>query len=86
MPKEPTYEEALAHFRVQDIYWKVIVKGIQAKSESYYQDLKRNMNTPNCNNRADDKVLGAMVACDDIAWEFESHGEPNIQPEETQSH
>ena len=70
MPKEPTYEEALAHFRVQDIYWKVIV----------------NMNTPNCNNRADDKVLGAMVACDDIAWEFESHGEPNIQPEETQSH
>jgi hypothetical protein len=30
------------------------------------------METPNCNQKADDKILGAMVECDDILYEFET--------------
>jgi len=65
-----TYEEALAHFQAQGPMWDSLCDGIRQRRDSRFGDLKRNMETPNCNQKADDKVLGAMVECDDILYEF----------------
>lgn len=51
--------------------WVALCKGIRNRREGKFADLKRNAETPNCNLRADDKVIGAMLECDDILYEFE---------------
>ena len=43
--------------------------------DSRWSDFKRNMDTPTCNKKADDKVIGAMVAMDDVLYEFETEWE-----------
>mgnify|MGYP000377262920 FL=1 len=70
-----SYEEALIHFQAQGPMWEALCAGIRARRESRYADLKRNMETPTCNQKADDKVIGAMLECDDILYEFETEWE-----------
>ena len=65
-----TYEEALAHFQAQGPMWDALCEGIRQRRDMKFSDLKRNMETPTCNQKADDKVLGAMIECDDILFEF----------------
>lgn len=75
MDNHITYEEALVHFQAQGPMWDALCAGIRARRENKYADLKRNMETPNCNQKADDKVIGAMLECDDILYEFETEWE-----------
>ena len=70
-----SYEEALVHFQAQGPFWEALCAGIRARRETKWGDLKRNMETPNCNQKADDKVIGAMVECVDILYEFETEWE-----------
>lgn len=65
-----SYREALEFFQANELYWEAFVDGIIAKKEDYFSDLKRNMETPNCNQRADDKVIGAITALDDLVYDF----------------
>ena len=67
-----TYEESLAHFQAQGPMWDALCASIKQRRDMKFRDLKRNMETPNCNQKADDKILGAMVECDDILYEFET--------------
>ena len=75
MDNQITYEEALVHFQAQGPFWVALCEGIRARREDKYADLKRNAQTPNCNQKADDKVIGAMLECDDILYEFETEWE-----------
>ena len=70
-----TYEEALVHFQAQGPMWVALCSGIRARREDKFADLKRNASTPECNQKADDKVIGAMIECDDILYEFETERE-----------
>jgi hypothetical protein len=70
-----SYEEALVHFQAQGPFWVALCEGIRARREVKFGDLKRNMETPNCNQKADDKTIGAMLECDDILYEFETEWE-----------
>lgn len=70
-----SYEEALIHFQAQGPYWEALCGGIRDRRESKWGDLKRNMETPTCNQKADDKLIGAMVEIDDILYEFETEWE-----------
>lgn len=70
-----TYEEALVHFQAQGPYWEALCGGVRAMRDSRWSDFKRNMDTPTCNKKADDKVIGAMVAMDDVLYEFETEWE-----------
>lgn len=70
-----SYEEALIHFQAQGPMWEALCGGIRARREGKWGDLKRNMETPTCNQKADDKLIGAMVECDDILYEFETEWE-----------
>ena len=72
---EITYEEALVHFQAQGPMWVALCAGIRARREDKFSDLKRNAGTPECNQKADDKVIGAMIECDDILYEFETEWE-----------
>ncbi len=72
---EVTYEEALVHFQAQTPMWAALCAGLRARREGKWADLKRNMDTPTCNQKADDKVIGAMVECDDLLYEFETQWE-----------
>lgn len=69
--KEPTYEEAIKLLKTHPDHWAALIKGIRLLRESKFSALKRNMETPNCNKASDDKIIGYMLACDDIAFEFE---------------
>jgi hypothetical protein len=71
-----TYEDALAHFQAQGPFWDALCAGVKQRRDMKFGDLKRNMETPTCNQKADDKILGAMVECDDILYEFETPVEP----------
>jgi hypothetical protein len=33
------------------------------------------METPTCNQKGDDKLIGAMIECDDLLYEFETQWE-----------
>ena len=78
---EPTYEEALIHFRKQPIYWNAIINGIKEGRDAQFAVIRRNMNAPNCNERADAKALGYMMAYDDIACDFKG-SEATPKPQE----
>ena len=68
---EISYEEALKYFQSHEFMWQGFMKGIGLKREAYYADLKRNMETPNCNERCDAKIIGAMTAIDDLMIDFQ---------------
>lgn len=68
--EEISYEDALSHFQSNPLYWEAFLRGMVAKRESYIADMKRNMETPNCNDRADAKVNGAIIAIDDLIYDF----------------
>ena len=70
MPKEVTYNDAKRFFQSHEMYWEAFVAGILSKREDYIADLKRNMETPNCEERADAKAIGGMLAIDDIYYDF----------------
>jgi hypothetical protein len=76
MDNLPTYEEALAYFQAQGPMWDAMCNGIRGRRDDKFADLKRNMDTPSCNQKADDKVIGAMLALDDLLYEFETQREP----------
>ena len=65
-----TYAKALEYFQSNDLYWEAFCKGIVAKREEYIADMKRNMNTPNCNDSSRFEVNGAIVAMDDLIYDF----------------
>ena len=70
MPKEVTYNDAKRFFQSHEMYWEAFVAGILSKREDYIADLKRNLETPNCEERADAKAIGGMLAIDDIYYDF----------------
>ena len=70
-----TYEEALVHLQGQGPYWEALCTGIRKRREDKWSDFKRNMETPTCNQKADDKLIGAMVEIDDILYELETEWE-----------
>lgn len=70
MDKLPTYEEALKFFQSHELYWDALVSGVNLKREEYIADLKRNAQTPNCDERADAKAIGGMLAVDDLVVDF----------------
>ena len=74
-----TYEDSLKHFQSQGPFWDALVAGVRLRRDAKFSDLKRNMEHPTCNQKADDKVIGAMLECDDILYEFE-----NIAKEDTE--
>lgn len=67
---ELTYEDALKFFQSHDLYWEALCDGLMAKRETYIADLKRNAQTPNCNEASDNKAIGAMIAIDDLYYDF----------------
>ena len=70
MSNEITYNDAKKFFQSHKMYWDAFVAGILAKREDYIADLKRNAETPNCNKGADEKAIGAMLAVDDLYYDF----------------
>lgn len=70
MDKLPTYEEALKFFQSNDLYWDALLSRLEGKREEYIADLKRNAQTPNCDERADAKAIGGMLAVDDLMYDF----------------
>lgn len=79
---KPTYEESLKFFRTHPQQWEAIIEGITAARDRKFSDLKRNMNTPNCNDAADYKAIGYMIALDDLAYEFaEKDPVSELEPE-----
>ena len=67
---EVSYDDALKFFQSHDLYWEALIRGLVAKREAYFADLKRNADTPNCLERADAKAIGGMLAMDDLIYDF----------------
>jgi hypothetical protein len=80
---EITYEQALKYFQSHDLYWAAFIDGIVAKREGYISDMKRNMETPNCNDSARFEVNGAIVAMDDLVYDFKlpARDSSDVEPE-----
>ena len=70
MSNQISYDDALKFFQSHELYWEVMLNALEAKRESYIADLKRNAETPNCDERADSKAIGGMLAVDDLIYEF----------------
>lgn len=70
MSEEVKYEDALKFFQSHELFWDALIGGLTAKREGYIADLKRNAETPNCEERADAKAIGGMLAVDDIIYDF----------------
>ena len=70
MSKNVTYNEAKRFFQSHEMYWEALISGLLAKREDYIADLKRNAETPNCDERTDAKAIGGMLAVDDIYYDF----------------
>lgn len=66
--EKPQIEDAIAYLSKVEPHWSVLVGYIRDQRESCIADLKRNMHTPQCNNRADEKIIGSMITYDDILW------------------
>lgn len=66
-----TYKQALKRFQSQPLEWEALIRGLTAKREEYIADMKRNMNTPNCNEFARFEVNGAIIAVDDLIYDFQ---------------
>lgn len=67
---EVTYEQALKFFQSHELYWDALIRGVTAKREGYIADMKRNMDTPNCGDSNRFEVNGAIIAMDDLIYDF----------------
>jgi len=70
MSNQISYDDALKFFQSHELYWEALLNGLEAKRESYIADLKRNAETPTCDERADSKAIGGMLAADDLIYDF----------------
>lgn len=71
-----SYEDALEFFQSHELYWEVILESLLAKREAYIANLKRNAETPVCDDRTDAKAIGGMIAIDDIYYDFKVPAKP----------
>ena len=67
---EVTYEDAIKFFKGQSDLWGAFCDGIQERRDAYIADVKRNMGTPACSPENYFAANGAMVAVDDLLYDF----------------
>lgn len=70
--EEISYTDALKYLQQLQPQWGLIMEELRRKRESYFGDLKRNSMTPECNDRADCKAIGGMLAIDDLLVEWDA--------------
>ena len=68
-----TYDEALEYFRKLDPQWTALINGLRDMREGELAKVKRNLDTPNVQDRAhlDMQLFARITVLDDIICELQ---------------
>ncbi len=77
--EQVSYEDALGYFRKLDPHWSAMIKGLRDMREGELAKVKRNLDTPNVQDRGylDMQLFARITALDDIICELEAVEEQN---------
>jgi len=64
--EKPTIEEALAYFRQLDPQWTVLMEFLEQQREGRFSDIRRNMQTPDCQPHQYYVLTGEMMGIDEV--------------------